>query len=195
MNFTPNGLSAMGVTLQYLIHDAFGIYDDRLWSGGPAWLNSEKFDIEAKFDPADVRNPTIAQRRVMLQQLLADRFKLIVHRESKEEPVYFLVRSKAGPKFHETVSGNVQHNDFNGAPVCLIPRSNLGMIAFHGCTMHDLVSRLSSNPDVGRTVLDKTGLAGRYDFELRWTSDNTSRARKRPALLHPFLPLSMSNLA
>jgi len=174
MNFTLDGLSAFGVSLQYVIHDAYGIYDDRLWSGGPPWLNSEKFDIEAKFDSSEFKELTLEQRRAMLQQLLADRFKLVLHHEAREFPLYALVLAKNGPKLQESKPENIQHSRLDGGAVCLIPRSKIGVVAFQGCSIHDLVSRLSSSLDVGRTVVDRTGLASRYDFELHWMPDRNS---------------------
>jgi uncharacterized protein (TIGR03435 family) len=172
MNFTPDGLSAMGVSLQYIVHDAYGIYDNRLWSGGPSWIDSQKFDIEAKFDPAEFKNLDLAQRRAMLQQLLADRFKLSVHHETREFPLYTLIVAKNGAKLRESKPENLHYSGLDAKPVCHVVGSKLGFVAFQGCSVSALLSRLSSDPDVDRTVVDHTGLTGYYDFELHWTPEN-----------------------
>lgn len=172
MNFTPDGLSAIGVSLQYIVHDAFGVYDNRLWSGGPPWIDSEKFDIEAKFDPTEFKNLDLPQRRVMLQLLLADRFKLVVHHETRDFPLYALVIAKNGPRLGESKPENIHYSGLDTKPVCHIVRSKPGLVAFQGCSISALLSRLSSDSDVDRTVIDHTGITGCYDFELHWAPEN-----------------------
>ena len=118
MNFTADGVSAQDVTLEYAIHEAFGLYDDRLWSGGPAWIREKRFDINARFDLSKYPEPTLDQRREMLQQLLADRFRLVVHHETKEFPLYALVIAKhGGPLFKETREENLQRSSESGRHV------------------------------------------------------------------------------
>jgi uncharacterized protein (TIGR03435 family) len=108
MRYTEDGLSVENFPLMLLVQQAYGVGKDRI-SGAPDWLNSERYDIEAKMDgaaaeemkkldPEDLRNA----RRLMLQALLADRFKLTLHRETKELPVYNLVIAKGGPKLQES---------------------------------------------------------------------------------------------
>jgi len=108
MRYTEDGLSVENFPLMLLVQQAYGVNKDRI-SGAPDWLNSERYDIEAKMDGAaaeemkklsadDMRNT----RRRMLQALLADRFKLTLHKETKELPVYNLVIAKGGPKFQES---------------------------------------------------------------------------------------------
>jgi uncharacterized protein (TIGR03435 family) len=108
MRYTDDGLSVENFPLMLLVQQAYGVGKDRI-SGAPDWLNAERFDIEAKMDgaaadelkklsPEDLRNT----RRLMLQALLADRFKLTLHQETKELPVYNLVIAKGGPKLQES---------------------------------------------------------------------------------------------
>jgi uncharacterized protein (TIGR03435 family) len=177
LNFTPTGLSAKAVLLRYVLQEAYGIYDSHMWSGGPAWIDSAKFDIEARYENPQAQ-PTREQRKVMLQQLLADRFKVVVHHEAKEFSVYALVVAKNGPKFRESKPESILHDSLDGAPQCLVPRTNIGLLAYQGCVMHDLVARLSGDSDVGRPVIDKTGLTARYDFELHWMPDDPTYAAK-----------------
>ncbi len=174
LNFTADGLTATGVTLRYVIQEAYRIYDDRLWSGGPPWLDTTRFDIEAKFDPSAVKNPTADERSAMLQQLLADRFKLAVHHQDKELPVYALVPAKNGPKLRESKAGDVIQGV--RGPMCLFLHGHPGDMAVQGCSMADLASSLSlsARDDLGRIVVDRTGLPGRYDFELHWALDSAS---------------------
>src|SRR5215475_10756396 len=125
---TPDGLIARS-TLLWLIRIAYGIpfdplgrsgEDDQI-SGAPGWVNSEKYDIEAKMDPATaekMKKLDEAQKSVrshrMLQTLLADRFKLTIHRETKVVPIYLLVVAKGGPKLHEAKSGDPYSNGIKG---------------------------------------------------------------------------------
>lgn len=108
MRYTDDGLSVENFPLMLLVQQAYGVNKDRI-SGAPDWLNAERFDIEAKMDgaaaeelkklsPEDLRNT----RRQMLQALLADRFKLTLHKETKDLPVYNLVIAKGGLKLQES---------------------------------------------------------------------------------------------
>ncbi len=169
LRFSPDGIDATDVTLQYAIREAYAVYDDRLWSGGPAWLNERRFDIEAKFDVSEFPNPTIEQRRAMLQKLLADRFKLVVHHETKDLPIYELVVAKKGPKLTESKPEEIHLSGLTGKPVCSIAQtSRAGGIELRGCSTKNLADTLTHFPVIGRTVLDKTGLTGLYTIELYW---------------------------
>jgi uncharacterized protein (TIGR03435 family) len=175
MSFTPDGVDAIDVTLQYAIREAYGIYEDKLWSGGgAAWLNERRFDIQAKFDVSKYPNITREQRQAMLQQLLADRFKLVVHHETREFPLYALVVAKNGPKIQESKPEDIRRSGLDGRAMCTLLRSRPGFLAFRGCYLQGLVTSLTFVPDIGRTVVDKTGLTGIYTFELKWTPVNPS---------------------
>ncbi len=88
-----NRFNAENVPLRFLIRVAYDVKDFQI-AGGPAWINSDRYDITAKSES----DATFAQMRPMLQSLLADRFKLALHRELKELPVYDLVAAKSGLK-------------------------------------------------------------------------------------------------
>lgn len=208
--FTPQGISATGVTLQSLIQEAYGVGDQQI-SGAPDWVKSERYDIEAKVDkPAadelsklseDQRN--VATQR-MLQAVLADRFKLALQREAKELPVYALAVAKNGPKLQEAKSGDTHSegvkfldgrplepgmmsmqygtNGLDGRslePGMMMMQLGGGQIAGHAVLVGILAKQLSQQ--LGRTVLDKTGLTGRYDFTLRWTPDKSEDATSQGA--------------
>ena len=110
---TPDGYTGMNVSLRKLIELAYGVRDGKLILGGPPWIDSAKFDLEARFDPAQVPNVkdlTFRQRADMLQPLLADRLKLKIHHESRDFPAFLLVVDKRGLKLHEStpsVAGNL----------------------------------------------------------------------------------------
>jgi uncharacterized protein (TIGR03435 family) len=179
MEFTGNGLTAEGVTLLYALEEAYNLYDSQRWSGGPDWLAIRKFNIEARFDPAEYPNITIEQRRAMLQQLFADRFKAVVHHEPKQFPVYALVLAKGGPKFHPTKKDDQQPQSVYGSS-CLITHSRPFDLKMTSCTTSDFASILNSSAgrDLSRTILDQTGLSGRYDFALIWSPEDPAMAER-----------------
>jgi uncharacterized protein (TIGR03435 family) len=163
--FNPQGnrLTATNVSLFLLIEWAYEMEDFRI-SGGPAWMKSDRFDIAAESEGT----PTIAQLRLMLQPLLADRFHLQVHRQTRELPVYELSVAKGGSKLKE--------GRCIGAPG---PANPCGGTS--GSTRGTLIGRAVSAQTIakdlsgvlGRVVLDKTMLRGEYDFDLTWTPDET----------------------
>ncbi len=170
---TSDGYTGMGITLRMLVQEAYGVYDDKLLSGGPAWINSDKFDLEAKFDATEIlewNRLTFRQRADMLQPLLAERFEVRVHHETKSFPVYNLVLANGGPKLHPTGTGI--SNDGGVGITCRVLQSRPGYTQRQDCTVASLDGLLRQA--TGRSVVDKSGLTGHYDFELRWTPNNAS---------------------
>jgi uncharacterized protein (TIGR03435 family) len=156
----------MNVPLQLLLREVYGVEDDQI-AGAPSWVNSEKYDIDAKVNEADVaklQKLNIDQRKLMLQPLLADRFELKFHRGTKDLPLYALVIAKNGPKLQE--SNPDDPNGLKGTQVRLMGR---GHIKAQGISMAVFIHEMSRQLD--RTVVDKTGLTGNYDFTLQWTPD------------------------
>lgn len=107
--FEPDGITANNISVIALVNLAYGIQNNNQISGAPGWLDSERYDIQAKMEPAiadEVRKmkPEEARlaREVMLQRLLADRFGLKIHHETKQLQVYVLEVAKNGPKFKPT---------------------------------------------------------------------------------------------
>ena len=187
---TPNGLSA-NTTLQMLIRLAYGVEDHQI-SGGPSWVGKDKYEIEAKMDSPtadELRKSNEDQNRLereaMLQALLADRFKLTLHRETKELPVYSLVIAKNGPKLHQAKPGDTYPNGIKGPDGRTVVGGHLiqmgrGQLTGQSLGIAELVHLLSQQ--LGRTVADKTGLTGNYDFALQWTPDDSQApAFKEPA--------------
>jgi|HubBroStandDraft_6_1064221.scaffolds.fasta_scaffold278035_2 uncharacterized protein (TIGR03435 family) len=169
LNFTPDGVSAKDVTLLWTLSEAYGVRDISLTSGGPAWIDEKRFDIEAKYDVSLYPNLTPQQRMEMLQQLLADRFKLILHHEAKDFPLYALVVVKSGSKLVETKPEDIQQSRLGGS-VCHVAGSSRSSLKLVGCTTGDLANILygAARRDLGRRVEDQTGLKGRYTVELHW---------------------------
>ncbi len=114
------------------------------------------------------------ETRRMLQALLADRFQLKLHSDTKQLAVYALVLAKNGPKLQAAISGDTYPNGFKGpdgggGPGMIFMEGNGGPVTGQGVPIADLVRLLSQQ--LGRTVVDKTGLTGKYDFKLKWTPD------------------------
>jgi uncharacterized protein (TIGR03435 family) len=139
-----------GYALEGLIMDAYQV-DSWQLVGGPVWRDTDPFEIVAKA-PGDAE-PTPEQGRQMLQSLLADRFRLKVHREMRDAPVYALVVAKNGPKLTKSTAADSSYT---------VGRE----MKFQKQTMASLALRLSGSAHLGRPVLDKTGLAGEWDFTL-----------------------------
>jgi uncharacterized protein (TIGR03435 family) len=182
MVFTPDGYSAEHATVRLLINDAYGIGDKQI-VGAPNWINSARFEIEARIDGAsaeELSKLSVDQRKLahqrMLQTLLEDRFKLTFHRETKDLPVYSLIIAKNGPKLHEAKPGDDYANGLKSpsgnlvGPHMMLMRLGGGQISGQGVPIEYLVQQLSSQLEM--LVTDKTGLTGSYDFSLQWTPDS-----------------------
>lgn len=183
MYFTADGVHAKDVTLFRALAEAYGVADNDLWSGGPAWLHKARFDIEAKYDVEKYPNLTLEQRRAMLQQLLADRFNVVVHHQAKEFPLYALVVAKHGPKVEETKPENQSKNPADSM-MCTIRAGREGTLEMQGCTMGQFADTLGAygGSDLGRKVVDQTGLTGHYTLALHWAPlDSTSPSSAEPS--------------
>ncbi len=154
--------SASNITLKMLVCDAFDLRAD-LVSGLPGWADSARFDLNAKIVDPDLptlKKVTDKQHSAMLAQVLADRFQLRTHIETKQLPVYTLVVTPHGPK----VKRSAAQDEAKGSWF-----NNNG--EFTGSTI-----RISSFADylaseLHRTVLDQTGLTAFYDLHLKWAAD------------------------
>ncbi len=182
-NFPADGFAATHVTLQSLIQWAYGVEGFQI-SGAPDWLNTDRYDVEAKVDSSvanELRNLSEEQRRAkqqpMLLELLADGFKLDVHRETRELPVYDLVITDNGTKLQQAPAGESPRMRF-GSGLIAGQSAPIGL-AENG--RPSLVRMLSL--ELQRPVLDKTGLKGTYDFSLRWTSAASQSVEHGPSIL------------
>lgn len=158
------------ISLKALIQFAFTMPESRIIDA-PAWTTSQFYDIEAKSTddalnqslhalPSDQAKPI---KLAMVQSLLADRFGLKTHREQRVLPIYELIAAKDGQKLTPSKSGGLTINDgrdhFNG----------------QGITMPLLAQELAQY--AGRVIIDKTGITGRFDIDLRWQPDDAPPVR------------------
>jgi uncharacterized protein (TIGR03435 family) len=162
--FTADGVNITGIPLAMIIREAFSTEDDHI-IGEPSWVKSNHFDIEAKVAPEDapkLKGMSFTQRKAMLLELLVDRFGLKYHRETRDLPVYDLVIAKGGVKMQlakEQDPGKARH----------MMMVDAGKLESTAMKVENL--RHSLSQQLGRTVVDKTGLTGNYDFTLTWTPD------------------------
>jgi uncharacterized protein (TIGR03435 family) len=165
----PASLTGTGVGLRQLILEAYDMPYSRIF-GGPPWLDSEIYNVEAKAAHAVSRD----QLHLMLRALLADRFKLALHRETREMRVYTLTVAKNGPNLHDVKAGDETSDGRTGGP------SGPGVEQFR-CDLPQFAARLAlrlntpmpadpSTPvrstGVPIPVIDKTGLTGTYDIRI-----------------------------
>jgi bla regulator protein blaR1 len=181
---TGDRFTATNISLHGLIQVAYGVQDFQI-SGIPKWMDSENYDIAAKMDSSlahDLQKLNEDQLKLqnqrMLQALLADRFKLTLHRETKDLPVYALVTAKNGLKIQVSKPGDTYPNGIQGPDGHPAGEGmdviRAGLITAQAVPMARLVELLSGI--LGRTILDKTELKGKYDFMLQLPPDDTHAA-------------------
>ena len=189
----PDRFHVTDVTTKWLIEYAYNDFhagailrNDQLL-GGPGWINTEKYDVNAKVEDSlagKLRNLSYEERQhefcLMVQALLADRFKLKIHHETREHLIYVLVVAKGGPKFLQTryklPGPDVAELDGPGGK--RFPPATPGMRRYwvHGPVSH-LAMLLARAPDVDRLVLDQTGIEGSYDLVFEVAQDQSSAGR------------------
>jgi uncharacterized protein (TIGR03435 family) len=194
VGYQPGGrLTATNASLMLLIRFAYAAHDNPMpghslpllasqVAGGPAWIDSPRYDIEAK--PEGYSDPR--HTWLMLQRLLADRFKLALHRETRELPVYDLTAVKSSPKLPPATEAGCVSFPPGTAPHYVPGKVDCGYVSgpFSGYEtgllhikgrkvhMADLIRELASVMD--RPVLDKTGFNGEFDLDLRFAADQAT---------------------
>src|SRR5580700_4206522 len=143
---------ARGATVRFMIRATYHIIDDQI-IGAPAWMNTERFDVEGRA----ARPSSLRQLQEMFQTLLADRFRLQFHRETKQLPAFALTVDKMGPKLTANDNpdevGDVSVGPSTGKlPGMYVRKASMSYLCWH----------LAQFPDVGRPVLDRTDLKGYY---------------------------------
>ncbi len=195
--FVGGRFTATNVTLRMLIRSAYGMQDSQL-VGGPKWTSVDRFNIVAKGDAGQSPPPMVIQPggpsrlQLMMQALLADRFKLVVHKESEKTNVYALVVARSDGR----LGAGLHHSDVDcaalaaearrtGSPAqttlpaqaqanpCSLSRG-VGSISIGGRPLSQLANSLSNI--LGRPVVDQTGLAGNFDVNLTWTPNQMTPA-------------------
>ncbi len=196
LRLQPGGrIVATNVAVRLLIRNLYNVQAYQI-VGAPDWIESERFDIEAKADreyppQADAPAPELL---AMMRNLLAERFKLAVHHESREQPVYALVAARAdnalGPQLRrvdvdcaaEAARAMAARRggappppaDPNKMPQCGT-RVRPGHLMARGATLQQLTRSLSQF--LGRTVVDRTNLSGTFDIDLEWAPEETADAK------------------
>ena len=174
---SPDSFSMGGMPAWILIRSAYGVLLEDQVVGLPGWAKSEPISVEAKMD-ADTTTalrklPPVEQwkqMQLMLQAMLADRFALKAHRESRDGPIYVITVAKGGSKMKQTSpdtgGGNANYSS--------------GKVTAHEISIESLAANLSFA--VGRVVVNKTGLEGGYDFTLEYAPDGADASDPRPSI-------------
>jgi uncharacterized protein (TIGR03435 family) len=152
----PGGrLSATNITVRELIRLAYGVKDYQI-ERAPGWIDTERYDIAATGSAG--RKASMAGEQGRVRAMLAERFQLKAHRESREGRVYVLAVAKDGPKL-------TPHNDGAGTRT----RKGCGHLSGSRVTVDVIATMLSREAE--RDVLNRTSLSGKFDFQLDWTPD------------------------
>jgi len=186
--------TALGVSMRTLIRLAYQVQEFQI-IGGPGWLDSDRFDIIAKDESSAsgrfATEQAPSRSSLMIRSLLADRFKLIVHKETRDMPVYALVLARSdgrlGPHLRQTsvdCAALAAARGRGGAAPSPAPRADgivcgtsvgPGVILAGGQSMARLATEFSNLTNTGmslnRIVVDRTGLSGNFDAELRFTPE------------------------
>lgn len=143
------GVSVRNLSVNMLIEIAYNLKSFEI-SGGPGWVSTARYDIEAKAEG----NPSFQERLKMLRPLLADRFQLKFHHETRQMRIYSLTVAKGGPKLRSAAARGYI-------------RVGRGLLEGKGVTMPTLADLLGGSLD--QRVIDKTGITGGFDIKLQWT--------------------------
>jgi len=184
-------------TVRTLVSLAYGYPDtlrDAQIVGGPSWINTDRFEINATFEGPVAIAPNSPPVRLLAMEraLLADRFKLQVHKETRQLPVFDLVRSRAdgrlGPRLVPSdgkclalPSTSAPIGDF--APYCGVKRSIPGGILAKGIPISRFALLISFLPDVQRIVRDRTGLTEAFDIDIEFARDANAGAQDAPPIM------------
>jgi uncharacterized protein (TIGR03435 family) len=195
----PGRVVGTNVVLRDLIRFAYNIYggDWDIRIDAPDWIKTTRFDVDAR-TPGDVPQ---ARAMSMLRRLLAERFAMKVHYENRERPVYELVRARADGRLGPQLTPNTVDCAALGAanqaaiaagqpplvvfdpskrPVCGSRQTGPSEISSGAFTMEQLAMQLSR--PVGRPVINKTGLSGGFDYDLRWAAEQAAADASTPSI-------------
>jgi uncharacterized protein (TIGR03435 family) len=178
---SPKRFVATNFTLRVLIAAAYKL-NPRAVLGGPSWIDTDRYDIVALVPGEQPETPGVFRQMAMLQLLLTERFGLEFRREEKEMPLYYLSIAKDGPKLKESKSPPDQDPRIVNvifADHVELPARNASMGEFAAILQRSIFNR---------PVVDKTGLMGRYDFDLAWTADSSQFDGVLPEQSEPAKP-------
>jgi len=181
------------MNLRLLIKTAYGVHDSQI-VGGPSWIDSDRWDINAKAEGYKDATTFRDQARLMVRPLLADRFKLTFHHEQRELPVYALVLTKAnefGPQFRRDDNCDPANIDWQlpaaegaaepaGGMACGGELFNPRHLRGRGSPLTYMLIALGRT-NIDRVVVDHTGMTGKFDWEVQWIPEDLGvDAAKRP---------------
>lgn len=191
MMFGPAGFVAANVTMATLIEEAYGIEASQI-GGGPDWLNTDRFDVEAKLDKSQTPNPGPRPEkyhsiiRQMLQAELTQHTQLVVHMETKDLPTYGLVVAEGGPKLQPAPTPDSPEGGKMGVHRMMTQNGPSGQVVgllAQGTPMTNFADQLSLQ--LGTPVIDRTGLKGNYNFSLQWAAEAEQSAARRASVDNP----------
>src|SRR6185437_13308274 len=177
LNLGRDDIKSNNLPVLFLLQFAYGLNGgskDQI-VGAPAWVSTARFDIDAKMDETTAAaiskmtaDERVATLRGMLQTLLAERFSLVVHRETQALPVLALTVARGGTKLVSSAAAPTPQGEWTG-----LHNPGPGQMEGRDVTISDLTSALSNKPEIdGRLVIDQTGLRGKYNFALAWAPEN-----------------------
>ncbi len=167
-DYPANGFVGHAIPLNELFKEAYGIFDDNRIEAMPSWATRKNYDIVAKVSDDDLdslHRLSLEERRQMLRKMLAQRFNLRVHEIERVLPIYLMKVDTKGSKLRES-NLPMTPNAIQGIDG-VIKQSQPGVLVVERFSMRDLANTLTW--DVGRPVIDNTGLKKRYDFSLHWS--------------------------
>jgi uncharacterized protein (TIGR03435 family) len=165
--FRGRSLVTINTSMNDLVTFAYGLHTKQI-IGAPDWFATDLFDIDEVPDVSG--RPSLRQMRMLLQKLLADRFKLTIHHEQRELSGYILTVAPGGPKIKTTTAGP------NDPPGFLF--RGLGDLMVRNMDMKEFTEGMQSAV-MDKPVIDQTGLKDKYDFNLKWTPDDSQFAQFR----------------
>jgi len=190
MMYGRDGFEARNVTLRAIIQEAYQVQANQI-EGAEGLLDWFTFDVQVKQQEPETNGPPSAEHMVVirgfLQKLLAERAKLVFHTETKDLETYSLTVSDSGPKLQPTPAGGA--DDMQGSGPVRTGRQQMRMemggnqvfgIGAQGMSSDDLAQLLSRQ--LGTPVVNKTGLNGRYEFNLHWSDGKGSSGASEPSL-------------
>jgi bla regulator protein blaR1 len=163
--FRDGHFVTMNTNLNELIAFAYGLHAMQI-TDAPPWLGTDLYDIEAK--PDTEGQPSLKQMQMMVQKLMADRFKLAFHHDKKELSAYVITVASGGPKMTRSAAGP---NDPPGFRF-----GGLGDLMVKNLSVADFAAFMQSVV-MDKPVVDQTGLPDKYDFDLKWTPDDSQFAQ------------------
>ena len=206
MMMAPNKFDAINVTLRAVIQEAYGVQANQI-TGAPDWLDTAAYDIQAKTNRPAGQKVIVDDRKIenqrMLQAMLADRAKLVLHRETVNLPSYALVVSENGPKLQPAqLTGDekfkvpqrdavittdrdekiaAEHKEMSAHRMLMQMDTGNEVIGLsaNGTSMDEIAQQLARQ--LGTVVVNKTGLQGLYDFSLQWKSNGSQASQENSA--------------